>query len=1041
MKDFCGSFEDRCTVSVHVVQSAEDMYTKELSPGERLPTNFMVERTVWKTGRSELKIKDTSGKVLSKSKEDLDDIKQHMNLQVDNPAVILHQSHAKEFLKSSDPRDFYKLFLQATRLGKLRQRYREAENIEEEIAKVVHQQEDEYESFKEKTLHPAEQAWAEMENVREIVAKIKTARYEQCSRFVLDQHANIESFEKDIAKALDNRQRVEAKLAEAKANKGADNQEIQALKDEVDFHQQRQKHSTDEYKKVEADLLRVQRAVAKKENDKKAALRDIAAFKKDIEAVRRCAQSQLAEAAKLRKKKHPDRPVSQKQDLESRIEEVTSKYDEVSEKRQHLDDEDKELGRRLNDLRQRFNGMDDQVRRHAQKLDRIANVDRGNPLARFGNGVPAIARAFQAAERMFPKGKAPIGPVGAFIRIKDPKWGLALVDATHGKRGGQAWLIHSEKDFDICRKILRDNKLNDNDANFRALNADDFDVRVGKTSEPTILDIIEIDHPDPDAKRYIRNYLVDAFALNELHLAETFEAAKKVVERPIEMVQLSNGVKHELRRVCYNLNNQKTAIERKQSHLKSGSLRSETVRDNSNPYSVDVTAEKNHVKQQLDAATAERDALKSQIDAAHASKDVSAKAVMAVMKELNFLENQRNNLEGQIKLDEETQAKWKEADRTEEDSEIAALEDLSSLQQEEDDFRRQIESRKSDVESICNALAQQVEDLKSIEERKSEAEERKRQIQNEVKQVEKKLSEKYDDISNKNHSIDACRSMMEKYQKKAEQALKDKKSAEEALKQFEDAIPTTYEWKGPMPTDRTAEEIAQEVQRLEKQKQKVQKHRDFNQVELRYQKSKEINKDWMRRFDDLEEIVQRIDALKSQTSKTINLVRKSNKKFTRDKFRACLRAKGFDGNILFDDRNETMDPIVRTQTNSGQREDDVHDSGTVSVKQLSGGERSYSTLCLLLGLKDAANYPFLALDEVDVFMDERNRRVALKVLTDVLLGHNNSQTIIISPLSLATVSPGPQVKITIMRPIDRNQQRLPFAAAGASQAETLPKED
>ena len=47
----------------------------------------------------------------------------------------------------------------------------------------------------------------------------------------------------------------------------------------------------------------------------------------------------------------------------------------------------------------------------------------------------------------------------------------------------------------------------------------------------------------------------------------------------------------------------------------------------------------------------------------------------------------------------------------------------------------------------------------------------------------------------------------------------------------------------------------------------------------------------------------------------------------------------------------------------------------------------------------------------------------------VLNQHADSQTVIISPLSLDTVTHGPKVKIFTMRPIDRNQTRLPYVAA------------
>ena len=121
-----------------------------------------------------------------------------------------------------------------------------------------------------------------------------------------------------------------------------------------------------------------------------------------------------------------------------------------------------------------------------------------------------------------------------------------------------------------------------------------------------------------------------------------------------------------------------------------------------------------------------------------------------------------------------------------------------------------------------------------------------------------------------------------------------------------------------------------------------------------------------------------------------------------------------------------MEVVVRTQAGKGVDESNEY----TPVSRLSGGEKSFSTLCLCLALKRANDSPFIALDEIDVFMDERSRRIALQILIEVFLGQANSQAIIISPHSLSSVKDGGKIKKILIRPVDRSQRSLPFEPAG-----------
>lgn len=101
----------------------------------------------------------------------------------------------------------------------------------------------------------------------------------------------------------------------------------------------------------------------------------------------------------------------------------------------------------------------------------------------------------------------------------------------------------------------------------------------------------------------------------------------------------------------------------------------------------------------------------------------------------------------------------------------------------------------------------------------------------------------------------------------------------------------------------------------------------------------------------------------------------------------------------------TPHPAPSTLTGLQVRTDASGDADVTSQKDkdpksLSGGEKSFSTICLLLSLWEAINCPIRCLDEFDVFMDPVNRKIASHMLIDA--GKlATTQYILISPLGVA----------------------------------------
>jgi len=102
------------------------------------------------------------------------------------------------------------------------------------------------------------------------------------------------------------------------------------------------------------------------------------------------------------------------------------------------------------------------------------------------------------------------------------------------------------------------------------------------------------------------------------------------------------------------------------------------------------------------------------------------------------------------------------------------------------------------------------------------------------------------------------------------------------------------------------------------------------------------------------------------------------------------------------------------------------DSGR-KTQTLSGGEKSFSTICLLLAIWEAMGSPIRCLDEFDVFMDSVNRAQSMSMMIQAARRSVGRQFILITPQSMSNVQMGEDVSVHKMSDPERGQTTLPFA--------------
>lgn len=139
-------------------------------------------------------------------------------------------------------------------------------------------------------------------------------------------------------------------------------------------------------------------------------------------------------------------------------------------------------------------------------------------------------------------------------------------------------------------------------------------------------------------------------------------------------------------------------------------------------------------------------------------------------------------------------------------------------------------------------------------------------------------------------------------------------------------------------------------------------------------------------------------------------------------FQYLLSERTFRGRLKFDHNNKALEMAVQPDRNA-------QDGGGRQTKTLSGGEKSFATICLLLALWDAMGSPIRCLDEFDVFMDSVNRDVSMDMIIMAARRAVGRQYILITPQAMNNKKVKNMSDVTVIKMSDpeRGQTALDFS--------------
>ncbi|KAI4797173.1 hypothetical protein KUCAC02_025273, partial [Chaenocephalus aceratus] len=164
-------------------------------------------------------------------------------------------------------------------------------------------------------------------------------------------------------------------------------------------------------------------------------------------------------------------------------------------------------------------------------------------------------------------------------------------------------------------------------------------------------------------------------------------------------------------------------------------------------------------------------------------------------------------------------------------------------------------------------------------------------------------------------------------------------------------------------------------------------------VSLFRQKSKQAR--------DLRRFIDRLEHIISDRQSRYKVLRRSLSVRCKLYFNNFMIKMNCCGSMIFDHNNETLSISVMPPG----REDE----GVVSdMRSLSGGERSFSTVCFMLSLWEITESPFRCLDEFD---DMHNRRISLDLLLELSERQTLRQFIFVTPLTTSNLPKSRLIKI------------------------------
>ncbi|KAF2765588.1 putative ABC/SMC6 protein [Teratosphaeria nubilosa] len=990
LKSFIKEGQDSASLAVKIKNAGDSAYKPDI-----YGRSITVERHFNRSGTSGFKIRNAENKVITTKRADLDEILDFHCFQLDNPVNVLTQDMARQFLSNSSPAEKYKFFIRGTQLELLDSDYNIIEERHDGILDKLSTRKADIEILKAKASQ-AKVKKQRLENTRALRDKI--SRYENMHAWV--QVAEVErELEKCQCEVETTEENIQEKEAAAEILMGqfeGHDQTHEAAQATLAQLQEHLKPVEEQHAAMKADWGEKSKQLADKKADQRIIKGEVKSHMKARENAERDIREENARIAAAEGPVLEQR-LAELEELKGQAEQKKREFEEhqskATELRHNCDAAwaEVETARKTRDKRQEDFDL------AKATLSGLQNTQRG-PFYGYKQNMDQLVRAVNNETRWRVK---PVGPLGKHVRLRADKteWASQL-EKLFGQNLDAFAIAHTD-DHRLLKGLMQKARC---EVPILHAKADPIDTR-GHEPDPrldTVLRVLTIDN-DLARNQFIINQAIEQVVLFSNSRTVVEFMYPKVGPRPVNVKatithssKRGEGVRYEYSR---SGNEKSSTVEAWKGASRIQTDREQQIRDQRQA----VDQAQRDLEQANRYVRDKEDALKVANQAMERHKRISAQIKVKIQETDDAVEEQNNLIESIRPQDGALQELERQLAKAKADVEL---------------YEGQYIDSQNDIDQF-NEMMRELKD--HVDASQAELDGARHRVATQQARVEKLHQVRYAALLAKNEAI----GIIDHVKKDLEELIARRDKKQEKLEFFIQEARTISE-RVPIEEGLTPEEIDARLERLNQDLKRAQREAGGTPEELTlaWQKAEKEYNDALREYKELENLCNLLrESLRFRREKWQHF-RKHISYRTRTCFHIFLSERRFRGNVLIDHRSRQLDLSVEPDRARAS------DSGRRALT-LSGGEKSFSTICLLLSIWEAMGAPLRCLDEFDVFMDNVNRATSMEIMIAAMRRSVGKQYVLITPQAMGNVEMREDVRVHRMSDPERGQTALMFGTQAA----------